>query len=157
MSLTQFPKMTRFLLILAHVAIFSGCARISDDEAQLLTMAKGINRFPVQRTELITTLGLNGGSSEGSGGGIRSGHMHFFETWHHPSGLTVVAYDSEYVGRDVVITRESIAEILNDPNRSSTDFIGVSANNHPRDTFNGFSISKGDRVLYRSKNKQAEQ
>jgi hypothetical protein len=147
-------RMIRLLASLILVATSSGCARISDDEARLLAQAKSVQHFPILRSTLLTTLGLHEAQSERTGGRIRSGHIQFSETWQLQSGLSVIAYDSQYVSRDAVITRESINDILSNPDRRSKVIVGGGS---PRDTFNGFSIFKGDKVIYRSDANQGEQ
>lgn len=101
-------------------------------------------------------LEISGISSEHVGGGVRGGRMSFLETWQHPSGLTITAYDSEYVGH-LAITRESIDAILNNPNRNNTNFVGPLGVPQKRQTFEGFVITNGEIQVYSSKEAEGEQ
>jgi hypothetical protein len=101
-------------------------------------------------------LGIGDISSQQISGGVRGGRMSFIETWQHPSGLTVTAYDSEYVG-ELPIIRKSIDAILNDPNRHAADFVGASRTLPKRLTFEGFVITNGKTQVYSSKERDGEQ
>ena len=46
----------------------------------------------------MRALELSKVDSERIGGGLRGGWSIYMETWNHPSGLTIYAYDMEYYG-----------------------------------------------------------
>jgi hypothetical protein len=137
---------------------FSGCKKVPSEEEHLLKLAESIHRFPIQRSALLKGLDLSELSSGGLNLGIRSGNALISETWHHRSGLTVTAYHSEFVGGGVVFTRGSIDEILKNQESKPTAPRGQADGVVWPETFNGFSINKGDKVLYRSdQNQEGEQ
>ncbi|MBB5353965.1 hypothetical protein HNR46_004236 [Haloferula luteola] len=85
------------------------------------------------------------------------GCLRFSEVWHHPSGLTITAYDREYVGRDGTVARDYIDAILNGREPKQSDYLRALKDDSPRETFEIVLISKGTKVLYRSNKNQGEQ
>ena len=135
---------------------FAGCTNLTEEQEGMLEKARLVQNFPVKRSSLVSILEIGDISSEQLGGGVRGGRMSFIETWQHPSGLTITAYDSEYVG-DMAIIRESIDAILNNPNRKATDFVRTLGAPPPRPTFEGFVVTKGDTKIYTSTETESEQ
>lgn len=93
----------------------------------LVDKAQAINRFPVKRSTLIKNLGLVLIESERGISGSRGGRVSFHESWRVPSGLTVTAIDSVYVGNQP-ITMYSIDKITR---RDPSDFVTPWAVRHP--------------------------
>ena len=136
--------------------ILAGCGSLTEDQTHVLAEARAINRYPVKREVLLGALGLKGLPSQRLDGSVRSRRMSFTESWEHRSGLTVTAFDSEYVGK-LTIVPGSIDKILNAPGRSPSDFVGTPYIGPARTTFEGIVVSKGDKILYRSTESQSEQ
>lgn len=135
--------------------ILAGCGRLTEDQEHLLDEARAINRYPVKRQVLLSRLGIEGLPSQRLDGSVRSRRMSFTESWKHGSGLTIMAFDSEYAG-ELAIVPGSIDEKLNAPGRRSTDFFGTPYIGLARTTFEGIVLSNGDKVLYRSTESQSE-
>ena len=119
-------------------------------------MPKRLAAVPFKREELLSAFGVEDRPSQRLDGSLRSSRMSFTETWEHPSGLTITAYDSEYAG-DLKIVPGSIDSLINDPGRKPTDFIGDPGIGPPRKSFEQFVISQGDKMLFRSNENQCEQ
>jgi len=147
--------MHRVLAIILTTVFSWGCSGPGNDQEQLLAGARSVRQLPVKRAVLMASLGLDGLKSERYGGSIRGGRMFFMESWQHGSGLSVKAWDSEYVG-DVAITRCSIDDIL----KAQGEKAGDDAVNHDsspaRVSFQEFVVLRGDKVLYSSET-QGEQ
>jgi hypothetical protein len=107
-------RLLRSVYILS-VAAFTACAP-TPEQNEVIAKANSLKPYPVRRTSLIKTFGLESIESEQVNGGVRSRHAWFQESWAHPSGLTITAIDSEYVGNET-IQKRSIDAILNDPER----------------------------------------
>jgi hypothetical protein len=135
--------------------ILAGCCRLTEDQEHLLGAARAINRYPVKRQVLLSRLGLEGLPSQRLDGSVRSRRMSFTESWEHGSGLTILAFDSEYAG-GLAIVPGSIDEKLDAPGRKPADFFGTACIGPARKTFEGIMVSKGDEVLYRSTEGQRE-
>ena len=79
--------------------------------------------------------------------------MILVESWGHASGLTVRAFDTEYVG-PFRLTGEFLDGLID----GTGTFPGTNVKiNSPRKTFNGFTISRGESELYNSREYQGEQ
>ena len=130
-------------IILVACSLITGCYSLTDDQQRVLTQARSVGPAPVKRTKLQTSFDLEQAASQRSHGGVRGGRMVFTEVWQHKSGLTITAYDSEYVG-NLPIVRDDILvhEVLNNPTWKAT---GIDP---PRTTFEGFYVSKGKKELF---------
>jgi hypothetical protein len=139
----------RTFIILVACSLIVGCYSLTDDQQRVLTQARSVGPVPVKRAKLLTTLDLKQDASQRLNGGVRGGRMTFTENWQHKSGLTITAYDSEYVG-NLPIMRESIDEILNNPTRKPSGIVP------PRKTFEGFRVSTGKKVIFSCDENQDE-
>lgn len=148
--------MHRVLALIFSTLVSWGCSSSRKDQEQLLAGAKSVHQLPVERSVLVASLGLGGLKSERYGGSIRGGRMFFMESWQHGSGLTVKAWDSEYVGV-IAVTRGSIDEILKTQGRKDGDYVGAPDPTPARGSFEEFVVLRGDKVLYRSTTQEAEQ
>ena len=83
---------------------------------------------------------------------MRSGQMIFVELWTHPSGLTIKAFDCEYVG-PIEVTPEMVDGMIDGSALIPGTRVRINA---PRKSFNGFTISRGDSVIYNSHKHQGE-
>ena len=81
------------------------------------------------------------------GGGIRNGYIILEESWEHTSGLTVSAFDAEYVGA-IETTSEFVDGIIDGTGKFPKTSRLI---NSPRNKFNGFVISRGDSEIYNSR------
>ena len=135
------------LLLLLPLSATS-CVNLSPEESVLIERAELIDVFPIKRNKLIKELELEGETGRRfGGGGMRSGSMILSEYWTHSSGLVVTAYDTEYVG-PVAISGTSLDDFLD----GTAVFPGTNVKvNSPRESFNGFTISKGETTLYNSR------
>lgn len=96
------------------------CATMSPHEMDIVNRAKTIQKNPVPRKTLIKTLGLQSFPSEPlSGGSMRGGNMLFNETWTLASGITLIAYDREFIG-DVPIQGDNYDVILGNQHGKAT-------------------------------------
>ena len=137
-------------ILFAVTLSVTSCVMLSPEEKNVITKARMIHHYPIGRTELIETLGLDRASGERSGGGIRSGQMIFKESWTTLSGLTICAFDCEYVG-PIQITSEMMDGIIDGTATIPSTRVRINA---PRKSFNGFTISRGHSVLYNSRKAQ---
>ena len=155
-ALLRSAQMIRHTLaIVLAFAVSSGCSTPRTDQEQVLAEARALRNIPVKRSALVSSLGLEDLKSERFGGSIRGGRMYFTEIWEHGSGLTIKAWDSEYVGA-VPITPGSIDEILNAQGTKSSNFVGSPALSPARQTFEEFVVLGGGKVLYRSETQEGE-
>jgi len=145
--------LTRITAALLAASLLASCASTTPEQNRLLVQARSIGSPPFKRSALVKGLGLEGLKSQQIVGGIRSGQISVSETWDHPSGLTIDAYDWEYVG-SVEITAEFIDGILEQPGRKLGDFVGNPAIDRPRKSFESLVISKRGKVLYSSTGKR---
>ena len=153
--------------ILAAVAVvsLSSCG-LSPEKEAVIAKARSIREFPVSRKALISTFGLEKQS------GVRFSETRWnsgataWETWQHPSGLTIAAYadyDNEVATGDRRSNRKAIDDILNgknpDVNGNASDVVasvvlpGVTAMPTPpppRKSFEGFEVKDGKRVVFQS-------
>jgi hypothetical protein len=139
-------------IILVACSLITGCYSLTDDQQRVLTQARSVGPAPVRRTKLLTSLDLEQAASQRIDGGVRGGRMAFTEVWRHKSGLTITAYDSEYVG-NLPIVRDDIVvhEVLNNPTWKPK---GIGP---PRKTFDGFYVTRGQKELFRCDENQGEQ
>ncbi len=75
-----------------------GCEVMSPNQALVIERARSINRYPVSRSKFVSALELSKVDSNRTDIGLRSGWFSFVETWNHPCGLTIYAYDRDYYG-----------------------------------------------------------
>ena len=123
----------------------------------MVAQAESIGAPPISRTKFLAAFGLEGQPGQRLDGSVRGRRMSFTETWEHASGLTITAYDSEYLGA-IEITTGSIDHLLNPPRgRKASDFIGDPGIGDPRKTFEGFTVLQGDKPVFRSNRNQGEQ
>ena len=87
--------------VLAAVSL-SSCG-LSSEKKAVIARAGSIHEFPVPRATLMTTLGLEKPGKRHDVK-IRGHRVSSSETWQHPAGLTITAYD--------VLTRRQINEVL---------------------------------------------
>jgi len=137
-------------------AVLTSCSGPKNEQERLVAQARSVQHIPVKRGVFVASLGLEGLPSHRFGGSIRGGRMIFMESWEHSSGLTIKAWDSEYVG-PVTITPGSIDQILNARGWKGTDLIGDPSLIPARQSFEEFVVLLGDKVLYRSKIQEGEQ
>ena len=139
-------------VILVACSLLMGCYSLTDDQQRVLTQARSVGPAPVKRSKLLTTLDLAQEASQRSHGGVRGGRMAFTEIWQHKSGLTITAYDSEYVGNLPIVRNDILVdEVLNKPTWKPTDI------SPPRKTFEGFYVSSGKKELFSCDENQGEQ
>ena len=120
---------------------------MSSEEKAVIAKARSLNHFPVGRNELVHTLALDPESGQRFGGGIRNGYMILEESWKCAPGLTVRAFDTEYIG-PIPLTGEMVDGIID----GTGTFPGTNVRiNSPRKTFNGFMIVRGNSELYNSR------
>lgn len=136
----------RFYILIATAILMPGCIVLSSAEKNLITRARLIHHQPVTRTEFITALGLDPDSGQRGGGSMRSGQMIFEESWRDSSGLTVRAFDCEWVG-PIEITPKMIDGMIDGTSTIPGTKVRINA---ARKSFNGFTISRGDSVIYNS-------
>ena len=112
------------------------CTNLTPQQSLLVEKAQAIEIYPVTRKTLIKTLDLREVQSQTLGGGMRGGRATFTEHWTHPCGLSILAYDSEYVGPSST-NGQSIDLILNgDP----SDFDSIVKPPAPRKSFDTLII-----------------
>ena len=107
----------RIILSVLAISSISSCSNINTEQHRVISQIYKIDAFPVSRTTLVNALELESIPSNRVSGGVRGGRIWYLETWTLPNGSKVTAWDSEYVG-DVPITRRSIDENLNNPDRT---------------------------------------
>jgi hypothetical protein len=146
----------RNLAIALAFATLTGCQGPKNEQERLVAQARSVQHLPVKRAEFMAFLGLEGLPSRRFGGSIRSGRMIFMESWNHGAGLTVKAWDSEYV-RDIAITPTPIDHVLNTHGIESAHIIGEASLAPARESFEEFVVLLGDKVLYRSGPQETEQ
>ncbi len=115
-------KITRFIAALTTAGLVSSCTLLTKQQQQVIAKAESIGTAPIRREKIVTVFDLKEIPSTRFGGSVRSGRMYFSETWQHPSGLSIIAFDSEYVG-PLEIVPMSIDSIVNNPERKTSDFI----------------------------------
>ena len=142
---------TYIQLLLVVASCIVSCSVNSKDKRLVIERAKSIQSFPVSRSQLITTFNLDSIQSERMDGSVRGGRMIFIESWMHPSGLKVTGYTSEHVG-PLTIKKGNIDEIVNRAPPPKGVAFGP-----PRMSFEGFSITSGDTLLYQSKSEAEPQ
>jgi hypothetical protein len=137
---------TRISISVAVAMSLTGCVMLSSEEEKLITSARLIHHQPVSRTELVTALHLAPDSAQRGDGNMRSGQMIFEESWTHSSGLTVRAFDCEWVG-----PIENTPKMIDGMIDGTATIPGTKVRtNAARKSFNGFTISRGDSVIYNS-------
>lgn len=152
--------MTRFIAALTTAGLISSCTVLTKQQQQVIAKAESIGTAPIRREKIVTVFDLKEIPSERSGGIVGSGRMYFSETWQHPSGLSIIAFDSEYVG-PLEIVPMSIDSIVNNPERKTSDFIssgiinGVptitsTAQPKKRKTFHGIILMRQKKEVFRS-------
>lgn len=144
---------TRIAISIAVAMSMTGCVMLSSEEEKLITNARLIHHQPVSRKELVTALHLSPDSGQRGGGSMRSGQMIFEESWTHSSGLTVRAFDSEWVG-PIRINPKMLDGIIDGTATIPGTKVRINA---ARKSFNGFTISRSDSVIYNSHKNQGEQ
>ncbi|MEK7951802.1 hypothetical protein [Luteolibacter soli] len=150
---------------LATMAVLSlsACTGLSPEKEAVITKARLIRDFPVSRATLLASLGIEkpiGQRSEGSIGRSWASHM---ETWQHATGLTITAYDHEFVpaidrksiddilnGRLSAADRDSIDDIINGRPQKPVAFTRQPAAAVTLKSFDGFSVKDGRKVLFQA-------
>ncbi len=142
------------LSILA-ILILGGCSTTTPEQLRIVSEAGAIQRFPVNRSTLIKDLGLTSLPSKPLNNGVRGGRAWFTESWILPSGLTLIAFATKYVGNDT-LTRASIDAILNNPDRTrhqrvSGDFIHPLSAQAPQRSFERIIlVNSAGKILFDS-------
>jgi hypothetical protein len=157
------------LLAVVAVLLLSSCGLSSEKEA-VIARAGSIHEFPVPRATLMATLGLGNQPGERHDVSIRGRRVSSSETWHHPAGLTIAAYDATLTRReigdvllgrspdeipadDMTLTGTEIDDVL--PGRSSDEpglpgEPAMPAALPPGESFDRFEVKDGKKVLFRS-------
>ena len=148
-------------MCLVAILPMAGCQSMSQDQRSVITKAGSINKYPVSRSAFVRELGLSKIKSDRISGGLRAGTSTFVETWRHPTGLNIYAYDSEYFGirpikglTDKDFTAQTASATLE-------GLPQIPPNPQPRQSFEQVIITtKSGRELFRSarsKYRQVEQ
>ena len=139
-----------FVAALAVVSL-SACSRLSPEKEAVVVKARSIREFPVLRGALVASLGLERQRGERFDGAVIDGWRSHWETWRHPTGLVITAYDHDYRhDRHGKVTRESIDRILDSQPRRPVDFIGTPSMAAPCESFAGFVVKDGGKMVFQS-------
>lgn len=147
--------MTRLVATFLAATILPSCTILTKQQQKVVAQAESIGVAPIRRDKIIKVFGLNDIPSQRLDGSVRGGRMYFTETWEHSSGLSIKAFDSEYVG-ELKIVPGSIDAILNKPGRKASDFVGSPAIGPTRQTFQEILILRHDKAVFRSTEYQGE-
>ena len=170
-AMTQGMNAWGIVAVLA-VASLSSCG-LSSEKKAVIARAGSIHEFPVPRATLVATLGLGNQRGERHDVTIRGRRVSSSETWQHPVGLTIAAYDTTLDRRQIgnVLLRRTSEEpaIPEEPAFREepglpTDELGLPAGEPglpPGETeiprpptasvsFDRFVVKDGKKVLYRS-------
>jgi len=91
--------MNSYRIAMSLMAIFmAGCDVMSPNQALVIERAQSISKYPVSRSEFVRALELSKIDSDRTDIGLRAGWLSFVETWDHPSGLRIFAYDRQHFG-----------------------------------------------------------
>jgi hypothetical protein len=90
--------MTRLAASFLAASVLSSCAILTKQQRHVVAQAELIRSAPIKRDKIINVFGLKDIKSQRLDGSVRGGRMYFTETWEHRSGLSIKAFDSEYVG-----------------------------------------------------------
>lgn len=154
--------MSFFGAALAAVSL-SSCG-LSSEKKAVIARAGSIHEFPVPRAALMATLGLGNQPGQRHDLTIRGRRVSSSETWQHPVGLTIAAYDT-------MLDRRQISDVLlgrapDEPSEPGppdefglpdlSDDLGlppepaVPAHSPASESFDRFEVKDGKKVLFRS-------
>jgi hypothetical protein len=162
--------MNGWSLLSAVAAVSLSSCGLSSEKEAVIARAGSIHEFPVPRATLMATLGLGNQAGERHDVSIRGRRVSSSETWQHPVGLTIAAYDMTLTRReigdvllgrspddipadDMTLTGGEIDDVL--PGGSSDepglpDEPAMPAAPPPGESFDRFEVKDGKKVLFRS-------
>ena len=97
--------MNPWSLVAALAVVSLSSCGLSSEKKAVIARAGSIHEFPVPRATLVATLGLGDQRGERRDVTIRGRMVSSSETWQHPAGLTIAAYDT-------TLDRRQIGEVL---------------------------------------------
>lgn len=138
--------MNPWSLVAALAVVSLSSCGLSSEKKAVIARASSIQEFPVPRATLMSTLGLENQPGTRHDVRIRGQRVSSTETWQHPAGLTITAYD-------MMLSRRQIDEVIlgRDP-----DEVGLSADplmtapSPPSESFGRFEVKDEKKVLFRS-------
>ena len=127
------------------VVLLSSCG-LSSEKNAVIARASSIQEFPVPRATLMATLGLENQPGNRHDVRIRGHRVSSSETWQHPAGLTITAYD-------MTLTRRQIDEVIlgrNPDELGLPDEALMPSPSPPSELFGRFEVKDEKKVLFRS-------
>lgn len=97
--------MNPWSLVAALAMVTLSSCGLSSEKKAVIARAGSIHEFPVPRATLMATLGLGNQPGERHDVSIRGRRVSSSETWQHPAGLTIAAYDT-------TLSRGEISDVL---------------------------------------------
>lgn len=162
--------MNPWSLVAALAAVSLSSCGLSSEKEAVIARAGSIHEFPVPRATLMATLGLGNQRGERHDVTIRGRRVSSSETWQHPAGLTIAAYDvtltrreigdvllgrspDEIPADDMTLTRREIDDVLlggttDEP--ALPDEPAMPSVPPASQSFDRFEVKDGEKVLFRS-------
>lgn len=161
--------MNPWSLVAALAVVSLSSCGLSSEKKAVIARAGSIHEFPVPRATLMATLGLGNQRGERHDVTIRGRKVSSSETWQHPAGLTIAAYDTTLDRRqigDVLLGRSPVDIAANDmaPIRGEIDDVPGGDTDEPglpseseiptpppsSASFDRFVVKDEKKVLFRS-------